>query len=101
MTIAHGPKLLPLQDKGSWYSSRNTSAYLQQVGTKLWVRESTQLDLPDMTKIKDTKESWQTFWWGSWLICKKAFLSFEESFQGFASSLIFINLPTTFAPVLE
>jgi hypothetical protein len=36
MIIAHGPKLLPLQDKGSWYSSRNTSAHLQQVGTKPW-----------------------------------------------------------------
>jgi hypothetical protein len=74
--------------KGSWYSSRNTSAHLQQVGTKPWVREGTQLDLPDRTKIKDTKESWQAFWWGSWLICKKAFLAFEESFQKLCIKLI-------------
>jgi hypothetical protein len=33
MTIAHGPKHHPSQDKDSWYSSRNISAHLQQVGT--------------------------------------------------------------------
>jgi hypothetical protein len=57
MTIAHGPKLLPSQDRGNWYSSRNTSAHLQQVGTKPWVQEGTQLDLPDRTENKiDTKD---------------------------------------------
>jgi hypothetical protein len=35
MTIAHGPKHHLSQDKCSWYSSRNTSAHLQQVGTNL------------------------------------------------------------------
>jgi hypothetical protein len=54
MTITHGPKHHPLQDKDSWYSSRNTSAHLQQVGIKSWVREGTQLDLPDITKNKVT-----------------------------------------------
>jgi hypothetical protein len=54
MTIAHGPKLHPSQDNGSGYSSRNTSAHLQQVGIKPWVREGTQLDLPDITKNKVT-----------------------------------------------
>jgi hypothetical protein len=54
MTIAHGPKHHPSQDKDSWYNSRNTSTHLQQVGTKPWVREGTQLDLPDITKNKVT-----------------------------------------------
>jgi hypothetical protein len=54
MAIAHGPKHHPLQDKDNWYSSRNTSAHLQQVETKPWVWEGTQLDLPDITKNKVT-----------------------------------------------
>jgi hypothetical protein len=54
MTTAHGPKLHPSQDKDSWYYSRNTSAHLQQVETKPWVREGTQLDLSDITKNKLT-----------------------------------------------
>jgi hypothetical protein len=54
MTLVYGPKHHPSQDKVSWYSSRNTSVYLQQVGTKLWVREGTQLDLPDITENKVT-----------------------------------------------
>jgi hypothetical protein len=51
---AHGPKHHPSQDKGSWYSSRNTSAHLQQVEIKPWVREGTQLDLLDITENKVT-----------------------------------------------
>jgi hypothetical protein len=54
MTIAHGPKHHPSQDRGSWYSSRNTSAHLQQVGTTPWVQEDTQLELPDINKNKMT-----------------------------------------------
>jgi hypothetical protein len=54
MTIAYGPKHHPSHDRDSSYSSRNTSVHLQQVGTKPWVQEGTQLDLPDITKNKVT-----------------------------------------------
>ena len=58
---AHGPKHHPSQDKGSWYISRNTSAHLQQVEIKPWVREGTQLDLPDITKNKVTPKIMNDF----------------------------------------
>jgi hypothetical protein len=102
MTITHGPKHHPSQDRDNWYSSRKYICPSTTSGNKPWVWEGTQLDLPDIIENKVTPRIMKGFTvGGSWLICKNTFLTSVEPFKSINVKLIIINLSTTFAPILE
>jgi hypothetical protein len=97
---AQRSSLHPQPGEGNTCSNQSRIGHLQQVRNKPWVREGTQLDLPDKSEIKDTKDHARLMRWASLTQLHKGAYESSDQFE-LSIKFITIYLSTRLAPVLE